>query len=85
VPDYHDLDSDNDGINDVIEGGNADEDNDGSDGISDVIEGGNDDPDNDGQVGTGIPDVNEDGQPDGSTSDPTDTDMDGIPDYHDLE
>ena len=123
-PDYIDLDSDNDGINDVIEAGNEDPDNDGvagtgnppvnadgqvniatsnpldtdgdsipdyqdldsdNDAINDVEEGGNEDPDNDGIVGTGTPFINEDGQPDGSTSDPTDTDEDGIPDYLDLD
>jgi gliding motility-associated-like protein len=73
------IDTDNDNIPDFHD---LDTDNDG---INDVEEGGNEDPDNDGHVGTGIPDVNEDGQPDGTTSDPTDTDMDGIPDYHDLD
>ncbi len=56
-----------------------------NDGINDVEEGGNEDPDNDGVVGIGIPDVNDMGQPDGSTSNPTDTNMNGIPDYHDLD
>ncbi len=70
-PDYIDLDSDDDGINDVIEGGA-------------------DDPDNDGIVGTGDPVVNDDGQPtiNGdvvSTSNPTDTDGNGDPDFQDLD
>ena len=75
APDYNDLDSDNDGIPDVTE--------------ADFI-----DEDFDGVVGTGTPVVNEDGQvvlidqngnvvP--STSNPTDTDDDGIPDYQDLD
>ena len=124
VKDYRDLDSDNDGINDVEEGGLTDPDNDGlvgtgmppvnqhgqpagatsspddtdgdgyadyhdldsdNDAINDTEEAGFDDPDNDGVVGTGIPVVNADGQPDGATSDPTDTDEDGTPDYHDLD
>ncbi len=123
-PDYLDLDSDNDAINDVVEGGNDDPDNDGivgigmlevnnfgqpdgvssfppdndndgfpdyqdldsdNDGINDVEEGGNDDPDNDGIVGTGTPVVNTNGQPDGATSVPTQTDDDGIPDYLDHD
>ena len=123
-PDYQDLDSDNDAINDVEEGGNEDPDNDGiigtgipivnengqapgsnsnptdtdedgmpdyldldsdGDNISDVVEGGNLDPDNDGIIGTGIPDVNENGQADGNTSNPPDTDMDGDPDYQDID
>ena len=131
IPDWHDLDSDNDGINEVIEGGNEDPDGDGivgtgtpvinddgqvvdpstgdpistsdipdtdedgipdwhdldsdNDGINDVIEGGNDDPDGDGIVGTGDPVVNDNGQAEGATSDPTDWDEDGIPDYLDLD
>ena len=122
--DYVDLDSDNDAINDVEEGGNLDPDNDGiveigtpvvnengqpdgsisdptdtdedgmpdyidldsdSDNISDVVEGGNLDPDNDGIVGIGTPNVNDNGQPDGNTSNPPDTDMDGAPDYQDID
>lgn len=123
-PNYIDLDSDNDAINDVEEGGNEDPDNDGivgtgtsivngngqpnssisnptdtdedgtpdfidldsdSDNISDVVEGGNIDPDDDGIVGTGTPVVNENGQPDGNTSNPPDTDLDGDPDYQDID
>ncbi len=74
VPDWHDLDSDNDGINDVLEGGNPD-------------------PDNDGIIGEGTPTVNTKGQgtademsnPLNPTSDPNDTDGDGIPDYLDID
>ncbi|MFT0157164.1 gliding motility-associated C-terminal domain-containing protein, partial [Tenacibaculum ascidiaceicola] len=49
IPDYQDLDSDDDGINDVVEGGNSDEDGDGQvdnpsedsdgDGIADSVDG----------------------------------------------
>ncbi len=56
-----------------------------NDGINDVEEAGFPDEDNDGIVGTGTPPVNEDGQVDGVTSDPRDTDGDGIPDYHDHD
>ncbi len=134
VADYQDLDADNDGINDVVEGGASDPDNDGivgtgvptvndagqptdgavvvstsdpantdnngnpdyqdldsdNDGINDVVEGGAIDPDNDGIIGTGVPTVNDAGQPtDGgtvvSTSNPTDTDGNGDPDFQDLD
>ncbi len=124
IADYVDLDSDNDAINDVEEGGNEDPDGDGivgtgtpvvndngqttgtssnptdtdedgtpdyidldsdGDNISDVIEGGNLDPDDDGIVGTGTPIVDENGQPEGNTSNPPDTDMDGDPDYQDID
>ncbi|MEL7020004.1 MAG: gliding motility-associated C-terminal domain-containing protein, partial [Bacteroidota bacterium] len=71
--DYRDLDSDNDGISDVVEGNNLD-------------------PDDNNLVGTGSPDVNNLGQPTGTdaiptnnTSDPIDTDQDGIPDFRDLD
>ena len=74
VPDYNDLDSDNDAINDVIEGGNED-------------------ADNDGIIGMGMPTINEQGQPTvdttgdllSTTSNPTDTDADDIPDFLDLD
>lgn len=136
VPDFHDLDTDNDGINDVREASALDPDNDGlpgvdmpvvdlfgipttdmggnpidgtslpddtdndgvrdyrdldsdNDGINDVIEGGNPDPDGDGFIGTGIPNVNPDGQATDSgldpTSFPTDTDGDGTPDFRELD
>lgn len=74
VPDFRDLDSDNDGINDVREANFPDDDNDGF-------------------IGTGAPVVNMDGQPlrDQSgnsffpTTNPTDTDADGVPDFRDLD
>jgi uncharacterized repeat protein (TIGR01451 family) len=76
-PDYRDLDSDDDGISDLSEGGSgcADPGNDG------VCDGGDADHD-------GIPD-SADGDPmtpgDGQTRPPTDTDHDGTPDYQDLD
>lgn len=135
VPNYHDLDSDNDGLNDVVEGGNLDPDNDGvvgegnpatdidgqvigqngtndstsfpldtdgdgifdyedldsdNDGIFDVHEGQLSDEDNDGVLGVGEVEVDENGQvilPSGSgnTSNPVDTDGDGIPDFRDID
>jgi len=74
IPDWHDLDSDNDGINDVAEASLPD-------------------PDNDGIVGIGKPKVNNDGvatadannNPLSITILPTDTDNDGIPDWHDTD
>ncbi len=74
VRDFRDLDTDNDGINDVIEGGNPDEDGDGI-------------------IGTGMPQVNGDGQanmdengdPVNTTSEPTDTDNDDSPDFRELD
>ncbi len=135
VPNYHDLDSDNDGLNDVVEGGGLDEDNDGiigvgnpitgedgrvlgqggasvstsypldtdqdgifdyedldsdNDGIFDVYESNLSDEDNDGIIGVGNIEVDENGQVilDGqiiNTSNPLDTDGDGIPDFRDLD
>ncbi len=132
VRDWHDLDSDNDGINDTVENINPDGDNDGfigtgpitvdangiaiadangpvvpntplvntdndgpgdfrdldadGDGINDVIEGGLADPDGDGIIGTGTPTVNPFGQStDGTTSNPTDTDGDGTPDFQQVD
>ena len=73
-PDYLDLDSDNDGINDVAEA---------TSGL------GNIDLDNNGMPGNGTPVVNAKGIPAGpgvsTTSNPTDTDGDGVPDYRDLD
>ncbi len=74
IPDWHDLDSDNDGIHDVVEGGNID-------------------LDNDGMIGMGMPTVDTNGLATTDTmgntlmptSRPQDYDMDGIPDWHDLD
>ncbi|WP_184171511.1 hypothetical protein [Rhabdobacter roseus] len=77
VPDYRDLDSDNDSISDLVESGQTgylDADDDG------VVDG----PDTDGD---GIQD-SVDGSPtfgDAGTTDPRDTDNDGTPDYRDLD
>ncbi|MDY0781014.1 gliding motility-associated C-terminal domain-containing protein, partial [Tenacibaculum sp. IB213877] len=101
IPDYLDVDDDNDGIPDVIEG-NADTDNDGipnsldldsdNDGILDVDEGGNGnlDTNNDGVIDDfddGYVDENLDGQSDDSVdvNEEPDTDSDGVPDYLDLD
>lgn len=128
VRDWHDLDSDNDGINDTVENINPDGDGDGfigtgpitvdvngiavadangtvvpntplvntdgdgpgdfrdldadGDGLTDVIEGGLSDPDSDGIIGTGTPTVNTFGQAtEGTTSNPPDSDGNGIPDF----
>ncbi len=78
VPDYRDLDSDNDGINDIIESGKTgltDANNDG------IVDG----PDADGD---GIRDSADSddvvfGSPGGST--PVDTDGDNVADYRDLD
>lgn len=78
VPDYLDLDSDNDGINDIIESGYTgllDANNDGvvdgpdadNDGIQDSADG------NDGAFGSA------------TVVAPKDTDGDGVPDYRDLD
>ena len=83
MPDYSDLDSDNDGITDLAESCNP------------GIEAGTPrssnatcptDPDNDGVIGEGVPVVNPNGQPAGGVgSAPVDTDNDGDPDMNDLE
>ncbi len=78
-PDFQDLDSDNDGINDIVESGNAAADADG-DGIAD-----NPTTDTDGD---GIPDSIDDAPADfgdAGGSEPTDTDNDNIPDHQDLD
>lgn len=134
VADWHDLDSDNDGINDVREANGIDPDNDGlpgtnlptvdlnglptndnlgnslvpssqpqdtdndnvrdyrdldsdNDGINDVAETNLADADNNGRVGVGIPSVNTKGQATSiaPTSEPTDTDGDGTPDFRELD
>jgi gliding motility-associated-like protein len=73
-------DFDNDGIPDWHD---LDSDNDG---INDVEEAGTSklDPDNDGFVGTGKPVVNKDGVA-SAVNNPTDTDKDGTPDWHDHD
>ncbi|MCB0047531.1 MAG: hypothetical protein KDD92_19055, partial [Caldilineaceae bacterium] len=80
VPDYRDLDSDNDGINDVAEAGYGAFDGD-NDGMVDVS--GTNDSDGDG-IQDGV-----DGAPgvfgDAADPAPLDTDGDGIPDYRDQD
>ena len=73
VPDYQDLDSDNDGINDVDEGGNGNQDI-NRDGVIDAND-------------TGYSDTNMDGQADGAVDvvEGPDSDGDGVPDYQDLD
>ena len=70
VADFRDLDSDNDGINDVIEGGNTDADGDGR------VNGSDSD-------GDGIADVVDlaDGFGDDASGDTSDSNSDGVPDY----
>ena len=91
IPDITDLDDDNDGILDVVEGAD-DTDGDGipdildldsdNDGINDVLEAGGTDANGDGQ---------QDGTPDPTTGlvgaglTPADTDGDGQPDFQDLD
>ena len=76
TPDYLDLDSDNDGINDVIEAGGADADNDGVvDGFTDA----NGDGLDDNTLTTALPDTDTDGDGVSDRLD-VDSDNDGIPD-----
>jgi OmpA-OmpF porin, OOP family len=92
-----DLDEDNDGILDAVEG-NSDNDGDGvpnyldldsdNDGIFDIVENNGDDPDFNGQVGSGYPTENADGIPIGvpKVGYPLlDLDGDGIPNQLDLD
>lgn len=74
VPDWHDLDSDNDGINDVRETNLPDPDNDGRIGFAfpEVDD-------------NGIATADGNGDPLTTTSDPIDTDSDMIPDWHDKD
>ncbi|PID88261.1 MAG: hypothetical protein CSB06_01160, partial [Bacteroidia bacterium] len=72
LPNHLDLDSDNDGIYDVIEGNNADKDT-NKDGRIDSND-------------TGFADANNNGQADASeTVSQTDTDTDNLPDFIDLD
>ena len=75
-PDFRDLDSDNDAINDVIEGGNGP-----SDGNGDGIVDGND------SDGDGIKDPTDGRNGFGDSNDPapTNSDNDGTPDYNDVD
>ncbi len=75
APDFRDLDSDNDGINDIIEGGLDDPEGDG------VVNG----PDNDGDGILAQADPNDDSFGDSGEGVVPDTDNDGIPDYQDLD
>lgn len=83
VPDFFDLDSDNDGIPDIVEAGGTDSDNDGKiDGVTDTDgDGIFDNVDVDITMGT---DADFDGIDD-SFQDGTDTDGDGIEDTADLD
>lgn len=78
VADYRDLDSDNDGINDITESRNdaVDFDSNG------MVDGG--DTDNDGVPNAVDTNINTFGDPDGSNA-VIDTDADGIGDYRDLD
>ncbi len=85
VPDFLDLDSDNDGINDVVENGNGafDTNNDGTINSNDTNGGDLD--------GDGIPNSTDGnnnllgGFGDANNTNPRDTDGDGVPDYRDLD
>ena len=77
VPDFQDLDSDNDGISDVLEGGSNCTDASIETGVCDG-------PDSDGDGAVDSIDENFGHGLDGYTS-PVDTDDDGTPDYKDLD
>ena len=92
IPDATDLDDDNDGILDSIEGENTDTDGDGipdkfdldsdGDGCKDVQEAGFSDPDGDGIFGTGTPTVDSDGKVVGHDyATPADADGNGTADH----
>lgn len=96
VPDAADLDDDNDGIPDLVEG-SLDTDNDGildrldldsdGDGLSDLFEAGGIDADNDGLV-DGFTDTNGNGYHDAFESGPLavpDSDIDGFYDFQDID
>ena len=74
IPDWHDLDSDNDSILDAEEGGNPDPDNDG------VIGQGTPVVNSDGQATE-----DENADPLSTTTTPLDSDGDNIEDFHDLD
>ncbi len=74
VPDWHDLDSDNDGINDVRETNKPDGDNDGFIGTGTPIVNVN-----------GVATADANNTPLTTTSSPIDTDSDNTPDWHDID
>ncbi|SFM14391.1 Ig-like domain-containing protein [Marinobacter zhejiangensis] len=80
--DYRDLDSDNDGVKDIVEAGGSDSDNDGKvDGFSDPNGDGYDDGNASNPLP--VPDTDNDGRPDFQDND--DADNDGIPDTVDVD
>ncbi|MEO1436098.1 MAG: Ig-like domain-containing protein, partial [Bacteroidota bacterium] len=84
IPDYLDLDSDNDGISDLTESGNANLDTNGN-GFLDAGDTNGADTDNDG-LADGVD--NENGEPGSANNthgNEIDTDSDGQPDYLDLD
>ena len=92
IPDDTDIDDDNDGILDSVEGEDTDTDGDGivdkfdldsdGDGCLDVVEAGFTDPDGDGILGTGTPEVESDGGvKDHNFDTPLDEDGNGTADY----
>jgi len=80
IPDYRDLDSDNDGLNDVVEGGLNDEDGDGMVDEEGLLTDGDDLPDVD---GNGVADVLEPNNP--NLTYLIDEDGDGIVDGEDSD
>ncbi|WP_165929477.1 T9SS type A sorting domain-containing protein [Pseudocnuella soli] len=97
IPDTTDIDDDNDGITDVVEGGSIDTDGDGiinafdldsdNDGIPDVVEAGGLDADNDGKIDNAT-DANGDGLRDSAGATglaAADFDGDGLPNFRDLD
>jgi len=95
IPDATDIDDDNDGILDSVEGEDTDTDGDGildkfdldsdGDGCFDVQEAGFSDPDGDGLLGTGTPEVTTNGGvKDHTYSTPLDGDGNGTADYKEV-
>ncbi|QXP75429.1 DUF5011 domain-containing protein [Tenacibaculum sp. AHE15PA] len=84
VPDYQDLDSDNDGITDVIENGNGGLDT-NNDGVIDANDAGGSDVDGDGISDSLDGDTSGFGVGAGNASDVVDSDGDGVSDYQDLD